>query len=368
MNLADLDALDTPALAVDVATMERNLSRMSGDLARAGVAVRPHWKTSKCLEMARRQLALGAVGFTCSTPGEVRALGEAGIRGLLWAHLPVGAPKVAFAVEAVGRYGTTLIADSVEAAQPVGEALVAAGLVADVFLEVDTGLGRTGVDPDAAVRVAAQIAALPGLRLRGVMTHEGHLYHYARDHEGLDAAAVASAESLVGVAETLRGEGHEIDVVSVGSTPGLAVGPYVSGVTEARPGTYVFNDGNQIRLGTCTLDDCALTVVARVVSTQRSGTVIIDAGSKAMSSDAVTAETGYGMVLGVDGTPLLGVSFPRANEEHGFLVGPGTASLAVGDLVRILPHHACATVNMWSELIAMQPDGSYERWPIVARH
>jgi len=364
----NVDALDTPALVVDVARMELNLARVSGDVARAGIALRPHWKTSKCLEVARQQLALGAVGFTCSTPGEVRALGEAGIRGLLWAHLPVGAPKVAFAVEAVARYGTTLIADSIEVARPVAEAVYAAGLVADVFLEVDTGLGRTGVDPDAAVLVAAQIAALPGLRLRGVMTHEGHLYHYARDHEGLDAAAVVSAECLVGVAEALRDEGHEIDVVSVGSTPGLAVGPYVAGVTEARPGTYVFNDGNQIRLGTCTLHDCALTVVARVVSTQRPGTVIIDAGSKALSSDAVTAETGYGMVLYADGAPLLDVSFPRANEEHGFLVGPGTPSLAVGDVVRILPHHACATVNMWSELIAMQPAGSYERWPIVARH
>ena len=368
MNLVDLDALDTPALAVDVARMELNLARVSGDVARAGIALRPHWKTSKCLEVARRQLALGAVGFTCSTPGEVRALGEAGIRGLLWAHLPVGAPKVAFAVEAVAKYGTTLIADSIEVARPVAEAVYAAGLVADVFLEVDTGLGRTGVNPDAAVPVAAQIAALPGLRLRGVMTHEGHLYGYGRDRAGLDAAAVASAESLVDVAESLRAAGHAIDVVSVGSTPGLAVGPYVPGVTEARPGTYVFDDGNQIRLGSCTLDDCALTVVARVVSTQRAGTVIIDAGSKALSSDAVSAETGYGKVLGADGTPLLGVSFPRANEEHGFLVGPGVASLAVGDVVRILPHHACATVNMWSELIAENPDGSYERWPVVARH
>jgi D-serine deaminase-like pyridoxal phosphate-dependent protein len=96
--------------------------------------------------------------------------------------------------------------------------------------------------------------------------------------------------------------------------------------------------------------------------------VIIDAGSKALSSDAVTAATGYGMVLDGAGAPRLGISFPRANEEHGFLVGPGTASLSVGDPVRILPHHACATVNMWSELIAMQPGGSYERWPVVARH
>ncbi len=364
----NLGALDTPALVVDVARMERNLSRVAGDLARAGVAVRPHWKTSKCVQVARRQLALGAVGFTCSTPGEVRALGEAGIRGLLWAHLPVGASKVAFAVEAVRRFGVTLMVDSVAVAGPVAAALSEAGLVGDAFLEVDTGLGRTGVDPDSAVAVAGQFAGMAGLRLRGVLTHEGHLYGFGADRAGLDAAAVASAQSLVAVAEALRAMGHAVDVVSVGSTPGLAAGPYVSGVTEARPGTYVFEDGNQVRLGSCVLDDCALTVLARVVSTQRSGTAIIDAGSKALSSDAVSAETGYGMVLDPAGSPLEGVTFPRANEEHGFLAGPCTGLLAVGDLVRVLPHHACATVNMWSELIAAHADGLYERWPVVARH
>ena len=366
--MSGLDTLDTPALIVDVERMGRNLTTVTGDLARAGVAVRPHWKTSKCVEVARRQLALGAVGFTCSTPAEVRALGDAGFRGLLWAHLAVGVHKVGFAVEAVRRYGVTLMVDSAAVARPLDAALSEAGLVADVLLEVDTGLGRTGVEPVAAVGLADLLAGLPALRLRGVMTHEGHLYGLGTDRAVLDAAASASASALVGVAQALRAAGHVVEVVSVGSTPGLAAGPYVAGVTEARPGTYVFEDGNPVRPGTCTLDDCALTVLARVVSTQRSGTAIIDAGSKAMSSDAVSAETGYGMVLDQDCRPLDAVTFPRANEEHGFLTGSGTSALAVGDLVRVLPHHACATVNMWSELVAVGPDGSYERWPVVARH
>jgi len=365
MNWAELD---TPALVVDEVRMERNLARVSSSLARAGVAVRPHWKTSKCLQVAQRQLALGAVGFTCSTPAEVLALGEAGIRGLLWAHLAVGEPKVAFAVNAVRRFGITLMVDSAAVAEPLDRALSEAGLVADVLLEVDTGLGRTGVDPSVAGAVAARLGSLTSLRLRGVMTHEGHLYGFGADRAGLDAAAVASAQSLVSVAEALRAERHAIDVVSVGSTPGLAAGPYVAGVTEARPGTYVFGDGNQVRLGSCGLDECALTVLARVVSTQREGTAIIDAGSKAMSSDAVSPSAGYGTVLDLDGHPIEGVSFPRANDEHGFLTGLGTGALAVGDLVRILPHHACATVTMWSRLAAVRPDGSYEWWPVVARH
>jgi D-serine deaminase-like pyridoxal phosphate-dependent protein len=274
---------------------------------------------------------------------------------------------VGFTVEAVGRYGTWLIADSVEVAGPLSEALMSAGLVADLLLDVDTGLGRTGVEPQGALALAAEIAGLPGLRLRGVLAHEGHLYGYGADHLGLDAEAGEASRRLVRVAEGLRAAGHTIDVVSVGSTPGLAASPCVAGVTEARPGTYVYNDGNQLRLGTCTLGDCALTVLARVVSVH-AGRAIIDAGSKAMSSDAVSAENGFGLVLDVAGEPLAGVSFSRANEEHGFLTGPGTSSLAVGDLVRILPHHACATVNMWSELVAMHTDGALERWPIVARH
>jgi D-serine deaminase-like pyridoxal phosphate-dependent protein len=223
------------------------------------------------------------------------------------------------------------------------------------------------VEPQGALALAAEIAGLPGLRLRGVLAHEGHLYGYGADHLALDAEAGDSARRLVEVAEGLRAAGHATDVVSVGSTPGLAASPYVAGVTEARPGTYVYNDGNQLRLGTCTLDDCALTVLARVVSVH-AGRAIIDAGSKAMSSDAVSAENGYGLVLDISGEPLVGVAFARANEEHGFLVGPGTSSLAVGDLVRILPHHACATVNMWSEVAAVQADGTYERWPVIARH
>jgi D-serine deaminase-like pyridoxal phosphate-dependent protein len=363
-----LASLDTPALVVDVPRLDGNLRRVAEDLAGAGVRLRPHWKTSKSLEVARRQRALGAVGFTCSTPAEIRALGEAGQGGLLWAHLPVGAAKVAFAVDAVRRYGTMLMVDSVEVAEPLAAALDEAGLVADLLLEVDTGLHRTGVDPSAAGPVAGGLRRLPSLRLRGVVTHEGHLYGFGSERPSLDAAAVSSAGMLVAVADDLRADGHVIDVVSVGSTPGLAAGPYVGGVTEARPGTYVFGDGNQVRLGSCELSSCALTVLTRVVSAQREGTVIVDAGSKAMSSDAVTGETGYGLVLGLDGAPLPDVSFARANEEHGFLVGPGTRGLRVGDLLRVLPHHACATVNMWSELVAMDADGTYERWPVLARH
>lgn len=359
-----LARLATPALLVDVARLDANIARVAEALARGAVALRPHWKTSKCLEVARRQAAAGAVGFTCSTPAEVSALGEAGFRGLLWAHLPVGEPKVRFAVEAVQRYGAVLIADSLAVAGPLSEAMVEAGLVAEVFLDVDTGLGRTGVAPSDAVPVARQIAALGGLRLSGVMTHEGHVYGFG-DRADLDRAATSSSQVLASVAEALRDAGMPVATVSVGSTPGLASAPYVPGVTEARPGTYVYNDGNQLRLGTATLDQCALTVLARVVSV-RPGTAIIDAGSKALSSDAVSAQNGYGMVLDPDGVPL-DITFPRANEEHGFLSGPGVAELGVGDLVRVLPHHACATVNMWSEVVAVRED-LYERWPVVARH
>ncbi|MDQ2781575.1 MAG: alanine racemase [Actinomycetota bacterium] len=363
----DLADLPTPALLVDVARCEANIATVAGSFSAAGVALRPHIKTSKCLEVVRRQYEAGAAGFTCSTPAEVRALGEAGFAGLLWAHQPVGRQKVAFAVDAARRWGMTAIVDSRDVAEPLSAHAVDEGIVVSVLLEVDTGHHRTGVIPDRSLETARLVASLPGLELDGVLTHEGHLAAYGADRVGLEAAGRGIGSSLAGVARRLSEAGLPCQVVSVGSTPGLSTAPFAPGVTEGRPGTYVFYDANQVRLGSTTIDRCALTVLARVVSRQRKGQAIIDAGLKAMSSDALTPQVGAGIVCDVTGVPMADVSFPTANEEHGFLTGPGADRLQVGDVVRIVPNHACGTVNMWSRLHAVSDD-SVEQWPVVARH
>lgn len=358
----DLRDLHTPSLLVDVDRIEANIAAMARAFAEARVALRPHVKTSKCWEVVRRQLDAGAAGVTCSTAAEVVWLRDRGVRDLLWANVPVGPAKVAVAV---GTPGLTVTLDSVEAALPLSAAAAAAGVTVPFLLEVNTGHARLGVEPESAVATAAGITALPGLRLRGVLTHEGHIAS-AADRVALEQAGTAAGERLVAVAVELRDAGHAVDVVSVGSTPGATSAPFVLGVTEGRPGTYVYYDANQVRLGSCTIDQCALTVLARVVSTQRDGRAIIDAGVKAMSSDTIGVTGNVGVVTGLDGVPLSGVSFTEANEEHGYLLHSG--GFAVGDLVRVVPNHACGTTNMWSHAYAVRGGEVIDEWAISARH
>ncbi|MBF9129638.1 alanine racemase [Plantactinospora sp. S1510] len=359
-----LAELPTPTLLVDLDRLERNIASMAGAFAAAGVGLRPHIKTSKCWEVARRQLDAGAIGFTCSTAVEVAWLQSRGVTDLLWAHVPIGPRKVAFVVDSIARHGggLTVSLDSVEAARPLSVAAEAAGVTVPFVLEVDTGHGRLGVEPSAAIATAAGIAALPGLRLRGVLTHEGHISALA-ERSDLERAGAAAGTLLVSIAEDLRAAEFAVEVVSVGSTPGATSAPFVPGVTEGRPGTYVYFDGNQIRLGSCTLDQCAQTVLARVASVRRAGRPIIDAGVKAMSSDTIAVAGGVGLVL-----DRPGVTFPEANEEHGFLHEGDADPLAVGDLVRLVPNHACGTTNMWSHLYAVRGDMAVERWEISARY
>jgi len=366
MRAANLAGLPTPSLVVDVSVMDANIVSTARALGQAGVCLRPHFKTSKVLEVATRQRAAGAIGFTCATQAEAHVLLDAG-HDVLWAHQPVGPEKVAFAAEHAER-GLSVIVDSLAIAAPLASAAVARGVTLRVLLEVNTGQDRTGVEPVAASEVARQLADLEGVDLRGVLTHEGHLARHGDDRAALATAGHDAGDLLVAVAQSLRSEGHRIDVASVGSTPGMTSTPYANGVTEARPGTYVYFDANQVRLRSCTVDQCALTVVARVVSANRRGTVIIDAGLKAMSSDSLTPRTGAGIVCDPAGRPLCEVDFEEANEEHGFLRGAGTAQLGVGDLVRVVPNHACGTTNMWSKVIALHPDNEVETWTILARH
>ncbi|MGH3238732.1 MAG: alanine racemase, partial [Spirillospora sp.] len=192
-----LDELPTPALLVHRARMDANLRAMAGSIGAAGVALRPHLKTSKCVAVARRQLAHGAIGFTCATPAEVALLQDAGVQDVLWAHQPVGPAKVAFAVKALARGGLTLALDSMETAEPVSTAAAEAGVTVPFVLEVDTGMHRAGVDPDRAVKTAAALTALPALELRGVLTHEGHLAAHGSDRAALEAAGLDAGRTLV---------------------------------------------------------------------------------------------------------------------------------------------------------------------------
>lgn len=363
---ASLSNRPTPALVVNRAVLEHNITGMALRMKKLGVNLRPHWKTSKMVEVARLQLQAGCVGFTCATPAEVECLLDHGFTDITWAHQPVGDPKVDFAVEANRRGHVRVALDSQAAATPLARAASAADVVVPYVIEVDTGLGRAGVTPGQVMDLAGRLAGLRGLQMEGIMTHEGHLSGFGEDRRGLEAEGVSVGRTITGVARALGAAGFQVKIVSVGSTPGSTSTPTVPGITESRSGTYVFNDANQVTVGSTDLSGCALTVAARVVSTPRPGEAIIDAGSKSMSSDGPTSGAGFGRVLAADGG-YADIDFHRANEEHGFLRGPGVQTLQVGEMVSIVPNHACATVNMWSRALVVCEDGHVEEWKVRAR-
>jgi D-serine deaminase-like pyridoxal phosphate-dependent protein len=361
--VTSIDDLPTPALLLDRRVLQANVGRLAGLYGAAGIRHRPHIKTTKCLQVARLQRAAGVIGFTCQTRAEVELLLSDGVTDLLWAQQPVGEHRIRYAVEANQQAQVICVVDSAEVAGPLSARAVADGTTVPVVLEIDTGQGRCGVEPGRAAELADRVAGLPGLRLLGVMTHEGHVSGGAPDLTEIRRRGTDAGAALVGVADALRERGHAAGIVSVGSTPGADSAPFVPGITEARAGTYAFCDANQLALGTCVQADCALTVLTTVVSNQGREYAVVDAGLKALSGDPSVTGQGYGLPVTRDDLTL-----PVANEEHGFLAGPGRHALKVGERLRILPNHACGAVNMWSSYWVVDGDQVLDQWPIQARY
>jgi D-serine deaminase-like pyridoxal phosphate-dependent protein len=358
-----IEQLPSPAVLVDLAIVRRNIRDMAELTAGFGVALRPHWKTTKSAEVGRLQLGAGAVGLTAATAAEVEALASAGFEDIFWAYPPVGPHRIETALRAAQRSRLIVGLDSLASAEPLGKAAAAAGIGIEVRLEVDTGLGRTGVGPDDALEAARRLTTMPGLVLEGVFSHEGHVQGVGADPLRRVEVGTAAGRLLVEVAERLRADGLKIQSVSVGSTAGARSAPSVAGVTEARPGTYVYGDENQVAIGTISPSDAAMTVLSRVISTQRGDPVLVDAGIKAMSSDGSMHRDGrIGTIVSDSGGVLA-----TGNEEHGYLHGT-SPSLAVGDLIRIRPNHACGLTNMHTHIFAVEDGVVVDIWPVLGRH
>ena len=235
------------------------------------------------------------------------------------------------------------------------------GRALDVLLKIDVGYGRVGVLPERAVALARPIAHLPGLRLRGVFTHAGHGYLAETGVEG-DEIARLEGKRLAATAADLRAAGLPVEEVSVGSTPTAALAMRVPGVTECRPGNYVFHDASQVALGTCGVEDCALTVVATVVSVPAPDRAVVDAGSKTLSSDPLRPRPGgYGQVLG------RASRIEKLSEEHGVIAVAEGESFHVGERVRILPNHACVVANLHDRLVGVSGDRVLAVLAVAAR-
>jgi len=374
-----LDAVDTPALVLDLDVVRANVAAMAALADERGVALRPHAKTHKLPQVARMQLDAGAVGLTVAKLGEAEVFADAGVDDLLIAYPLVGELKLARLVALARRVPRLAVAlDAIPVAEGISAALSAAGagLEVGVRIEVDSGMRRLGVAPRSGelVALARAVDALPGLRLEGVMTHEGHAYQ-SSDEASLAQAAADACELMVASAETVRAAGIACPVVSMGSTATARFAAGHPGVTEIRPGTYVFNDRSQVAHGSARERDLAAVVVATVVSRPSADVACVDAGAKALTSDRMIvrdAAPDYGAVAPAGwavGATARAAGWPvaRASEEHGLVAVPDGGEVAVGERLALVPNHICPAVNLFDAVTVVERGRVVDRWPVAAR-
>lgn len=362
MTDATIQDLRTPALLLDVDVLARNLQRMADRTKALGVTLRPHIKTHKCIEIGERQRALGARGITVSTLYEAEVFAEHGFTDITWAF-PVPVSRIAQVVDLASRVRLGVVVDSLETL----DALNASGGRLNVWVKVDCGYHRAGVDPTGplALDLARRLQTSPTLRFDGLLTHSGHAYH-AESHSALQAIAAKERDVMVRFAERLRDEGVGVRQLSVGSTPAMSAVDHLTGITEARPGNYVFYDYTQVQLGAANVRDCAITVLSSVISSQpRGGHCVVDAGALALSKDTGPggpAPPTMGEIYAdyAAGSLRQDARLTALSQEHGIVSAP----LPVGERVRILPNHSCLTAACFDEYIVVQGDEVVDRWKV----
>ncbi len=372
-----LTALRTPFALIDSVRLQANIAAMADRARAAGVQLRPHAKTHKSIEIAKMQIAAGAVGICCAKLGEAEVFAEAGITDIRLPYPinPINADRV---VALLSRTTLSIIVDDTSVAQGWSDAMVAAGKTLDVLVKVDVGFHRCGINPsaaDAADRVAF-VASLPGLNFRGLLSHAGHAYHAASEME-LAYIATREAEMMSDLAARATALGVTIAEISVGSTPTARfIDAQVRGAngqfapTEMRPGNYVFLDRTQTALGSATLDTCAMFIVATVVSRPAPDRVILDCGAKTLALDGARGfepKPGHGLVILPDGTPDPTLVIERLSEEHATVKATSPTRLKIGDRVRVLPNHSCVVTNLMDELILADGEAISGRLRVDAR-
>lgn len=355
--------LETPAVLIDVDVMERNLRR-AADYARAhDLRLRPHTKTHKIPELARKQIEMGATGLTVAKVGEAEVMLEAKPEDLLVAYPVVGRSKVERLMKVARQTRVTVALDSMAAARPLSDAARAAQVEVGVLAEVDVGMGRVGVAPgEELLELGRQLGRLPWLKLLGFIFYPGHIK--SADEEG-----EAKLEELAALVQSIVCEwkraGLPLEVVSGGSTPLLYHSHRIPGLTEIRPGTYIFNDKNTWRAGACALEDCAASILVTVVSTACPNQMIVDGGSKTFSSDRLvgSSEMSFGHV--VEAPEAV---FAKMNEEHGYIdLRRVKREFSVGDRVRIIPNHICVAMNLHERVYGVRGDEVIAVWSVAAR-
>ena len=346
------DTIETPCVVVDLAVAEKNILRAQAHFDKHGIKTRPHIKTHKLPLLAHKQIEAGAIGVTCQKLGEAEVMAAAGIEDILVTYNIMGAGKFSRLLTLADQCRISVVADSDATVKGLSDCFADSGKTLNVLVECDTGQKRCGVQsPEAALDLARVIDAAPGLAFAGLMTYPGK-----KDHENVDGF-------LQRTSQLCRGSGLEVAHVSNGGTPDMLNAQAVTSATEHRSGTYIYNDRSLVESGDCGWDDCALQVAVTVVSRPTEDRAIIDAGSKALTSDTMGLD-GFGYVTG----------YPTAivrelHEEHGILDLSSVSGLRplIGDILHIIPNHACPVSNLYDRIFLKKPDLTIEPVQVAAR-
>lgn len=356
--------IDTPALLVDLDQLSANVRRFAEMVAPTGARLRPHIKTHKTIEIARRQLEAGASGISCAKLGEAEVYVEAGLHDIFVAYPIIGREKALRAAQLAQRCHLIVGVENSIGARQLSEAAQRVGATLNVRVELDSGLQRTGSAPENAAALCRQILDAPGLHLDGIFTFRGASFPGAPTHDPTELGRL-EGEWMVAQAERLRAAGIPVQQVSAGSTPTSVGAAGVPGVTEVRPGTYVFFDRMTCRLGTSQPGEIALSILATVVSRPAPDIAIIDAGSKTFCGDVVPASAGLeGYGVTVDGQSGI---VERMNEEHGIVRLAEGYTPAIGEKLAFFPNHVCTSVNLSDELVIVQQGMVKDIWRVAAR-
>jgi len=353
----------TPYAFVDLDVAERNIRRMSEKLREYGIQHRPHIKTHKSLRFVTMQLEAGAVGITVAKLSEAETFAELGIDNILVAFPIVGDRNLARLERLHRRIAIAVTVDSWEAALGISTVGVRSGKPVPVLIELDGGLHRGGRQPGQdIVDFALRLRELPGIRVDGIMAYFGLIYR-SEDRAAIAASVQAESEVIGRVVADLRQAGFAIGTVSSGSTPTAKMCELAAGITEVRAGNYIFNDVSAVQMGLAEEADCALRVMATVVSMPLPGMATIDAGTKALTSDRSHHGDGFGIVVGHPD-----IAIAALNEEHGMLrFDPDKVSLAIGQQLEIIPNHSCVIPNLNDVIYGVRKGVVTEKIKVDAR-
>jgi len=367
-----LESLKTPSLLLDVNRVKHNAEKIGSRVKEMGARLRPHIKTHKCIEVARIQTDGHSGAVTVSTLDEGRVFAASAFTDITYA-VPIEPGKFDAAIDlSKNCEQLSLITDSPEIPAQLDEAARKAEVTLNLFLKVDCGYHRCGVEPHTkeALEIPQRIVVSSNLRFAGILTHAGHSYH-CKDREELLTLARHERDLMIDMAEKLKSAGIPVPTISIGSTPTISTVDHLNGIDEARPGNYIFFDAFQATLGSCKPEDCALTVLAAVAHRDPSRRkVIIDAGAIAMSKDRgadhIDSNCGYGWVLDLEGNDL-GLRVETMSQEHGIVVASDDTAierLKVGTRVRVLANHSCLTAAQHSHYEVVEGDKIVDRWQI----